>query len=97
MSEVLVVEFTGVTVDDYQAVNKILSVDQDTGQGNWPEGLHSHLAATSGNGLIIVESWESQAAQAAFMESRLGPAIGEAGVPQPTRMEWMTLAGEFHD
>ena len=97
MSEVLVIEFTGVTVDHYQAVNKILNVDQGSGEGDWPEGLHSHLGAASENGLIVVEVWESQDAQAAFFHSRLGPALGEAGVPQPARMEWMSLAGEYHD
>jgi hypothetical protein len=97
MPEVFVVEFTGVSVDEYQAVNKILSVDQDTGQGDWPEGLHSHLGAASENGLLVVEVWESRAAQAAFMDSRLGPALHEAGVPQPARMEWLSLAGQFHD
>ncbi|HEX4726364.1 MAG TPA: hypothetical protein VH298_01110 [Jatrophihabitans sp.] len=96
MSEVLVLEFAGVTQDHYLAVNKILNVDQGTGEGDWPAGLHSHLGATSDSGLLVVEIWESQAAQTAFMD-RLGPALGEAGMPQPTRMEWLSLAGQFHD
>lgn len=97
MSEVLVLEVAGGTADQYDAVNKILNVDQGAGEGEWPEGLHSHLAATSETGLIVVEVWESQAAQAAFMNSRLGAALAEAGMPQPTRMEWMSLAGQFPD
>jgi hypothetical protein len=96
MSEVLVLEFTDVGVDHYQAVNKILSVDSGTGEGDWPEGLHSHLGATSDTGLVVVEVWESRDAQAAFM-GRLGPALGEAGIPQPTRMEWLALAGQYRD
>ena len=96
MSEVLVLEFAGVTADQYLAVNKILNIDQATGEGDWPEGLHSHLGATSETGLIVVEVWESQAVQAAFM-TRLGPALGEVGLPQPTRMEWLSLVGQFHD
>ena len=95
MSEVFVLEFSGVTEDHYQAVNKILNVDQATGEGDWPEGLHSHVGAVGGDKLIVVEVWESQEAQAAFMQSRLGPALGEVGVPQPTRMEWLSLAGQF--
>jgi len=98
MSEVLVLEVAGGTADQYEAVNKILNVDQGAGeQGDWPEGLHSHVAATSETGMLVIEVWESQAAHAAFMNSRLGPALAEAGVPQPTRMEWMSLIGQFHD
>jgi hypothetical protein len=37
--------------------------------------------------------WESQSAQADFMESRLGPALGKAGLPEPSRAEWMPVKG----
>jgi hypothetical protein len=30
------------------------------------------------------------------MQSRLGPALKEANVPPPTRVEWFALAGEMH-
>jgi hypothetical protein len=96
MSEVLVLEFAGVTADQYLAVNKVLGIDSSTGMGDWPEGLHNHIAAAGDAGLLVVEVWESQDAQASFM-TRLGPALGEVGVPQPVRMEWLSLAGRYHD
>jgi hypothetical protein len=96
MSEVLILEFAGVGADQYQAVNKILGVDSATGEGDWPEPLHTHVAGTSETGLVVVEVWESQDAHAAFM-ARLGPALGEAGVPQPARMEWLTHVASYHD
>jgi hypothetical protein len=34
-------------------------------------------------------------AQAGFM-ARLGPALSQAGVPQPTRMEWLSLLGRYN-
>jgi hypothetical protein len=43
-----------------------------------------------------VEEWESRADQESWMERVLGPALGQAGVPPPTRIEWLDLLGEFH-
>jgi len=96
MSEILVLEFAGVSVDHYQAVNKILQVDSSDGEGDWPDGLHSHVAGTCDDRLTVVEVWESRAAQGAFM-ARLGPALEQAGLPEPSRMEWLTLVGQYHD
>jgi hypothetical protein len=95
MSEVLILEFEGGTADQYLAVNKILGVDSKTGEGDWPAPLQSHIAALGAAGLVVVEEWESQDAQAAFM-ARLGPALGQAGVPQPSRMEWLSLLGRHN-
>jgi hypothetical protein len=90
MSKVLILEFPGVTAEQYQAVSKVLGVDPATGEGDWPEPMESHTAALGDAGLVVVEVWESQEAQAGFM-ARLGPALAEVGLPQPTRMEWLSL------
>jgi hypothetical protein len=92
MSEVLILEFAGATPEHYLAVNKLLGVDAATGEGDWPGPLESHVAAAGDGGLVVVEIWESQQAQAAFM-GRLGPALAEAAVPQPSRMQWLSLLG----
>jgi len=94
MSEVLILEFAGATSDQYLAVNKILGVDAKTGEGDWPAPLQSHVASVGAAGLVVVEVWESQAEQAAFM-ARLGPALGKVGLPQPARMEWLSLLGRY--
>ncbi len=94
MSEVIILEFAGVTEDQYLAVNKILGVDGGTGAGDWPAPLEAHTAALGDGGLVVVEVWESQDAQAAFM-ARLGPALAEVGLPEPTRMEWLSLVGRY--
>jgi hypothetical protein len=73
----------------------VLGVNLETGEGDWPAGLHSHTAGFGGAGLVVVEVWESQATQAAFM-GRLGPALAEVGVPQPTRTEWLSLLGRYN-
>jgi hypothetical protein len=94
MADALILEFAGATADHYFAVNKILGIDVTTGEGDWPAPLVSHTAALSSTGLVVFEVWESQAAQGEFMAT-LGPALAEAGVPQPSRMEWLGLLGHY--
>ncbi len=94
MSEALFFEFTGVSADDYQAVNEILGVDSVSGSGDWPAGLLSHTgAAGTGGSLMVFELWDSQESQGAFMASRLGPALAQAQLPEPTRLEWLSVLG----
>ncbi|MDX6374727.1 MAG: hypothetical protein QOD98_3715 [Nocardioidaceae bacterium] len=95
MSEVLILEFRDVDPALYDVVNTNLGLDPATGTGDWPDGMVSHTGAAhlDGNGLSVVEVWESRDAQDAFMSSRLGPALGQASVPEPTRAEWMLLKG----
>jgi hypothetical protein len=92
MSEALILEFAGATPDQYNAVNKLLGIDTATGEGDWPAGLLSHTgASSSGGGILVFEVWDSQQSQESFMAARLGPALGEAGLPQPSRVEWLSL------
>jgi hypothetical protein len=96
MSDALFYEFTGVSTDDYKAVNAILGLDPATRGGDWPTGLLSHTgAAGGGGGFIVFEVWDSQESQEAWMSSRLGPALGQAGVAAPTRVEWLSVAGHY--
>jgi hypothetical protein len=92
MSDALILEFKGATADQYNAVSTILGIDPATGEGDWPAGLLSHTGANGAGGdLVVFELWDSQESQGAFMASRLGPALGQVGVPEPTRVEWLSL------
>jgi hypothetical protein len=93
MSDAIILEFKGVTADAYHAVNKVLGIDQATGEGDWPAGLMSHTGAEGPEGLVVFELWDSQASQAEFMNSRLGAALGQSGLPDPSRVEWLTVLG----
>ena len=93
MSEALVLEFSGVSADQYKQVNEILGVDPISGAGDWPEGLTSHTGASHGDDFMVFEIWDSQDAAQNFMETRLGAALGKAGVPEPRRAEWLSLEG----
>jgi hypothetical protein len=92
----LILEFGGVGIDTYWAVNKALGIDVATGAGEWPEGLLFHSGGTGPGGLVVYEVWESQDAQGRFMSDRLGRALQEGGVTAPpTRFEWHELAGHY--
>jgi hypothetical protein len=96
MSEVLILEFKDATADQYNAVNTMLGTNPVTGEGDWPAGLLSHTGgAVPGGGLVVVEVWDSQGSQGDFVESRLGPALGQAGLPEPTRVEWLSTLGHY--
>jgi hypothetical protein len=92
MAAALVLEFDDVDAAKYAAVNKALGIDMHTGKGDWPAGLLSHAGGTTGDsGFAVVEVWESKDAQAAFMNDRLGAALGSVGVGAPARITWVDL------
>ena len=93
MSDALLLEFSGVSADKYAEVNGILGLDPDSGTGDWPDGMVSHTGASSGDGVLVFEVWESRDAQEAFMSSRRGPALEQAGLPAPQRIEWFSVLG----
>jgi hypothetical protein len=93
----LVLQFPqGVGEKEYAEVNAKLGLDMRTGAGDWPEGLLSHAAGMADDGFVVTEVWQSQQAQARFMESRLGPAFGAVGVPQPSRVVWFDVLAAHH-
>ena len=97
MSDAIILEFKGVTAAQYEAVNTILGIDQATGEGDWPEGLLSHTGATGeGGSLVVFEVWDSQESQGTFMGSRLGPALDKVGLPDPARVEWLSIVGNHY-
>jgi hypothetical protein len=95
MSYALVLVFEGVTEDDYWKVNDSLGVGRD-GSGDWPDGILSHAGGPTPNGWLVIEKWESKAAQEAFMASRLGAAIAAAGVPAPVQILETNTVNDQH-
>jgi len=88
---------SGVSADDYKAVDAILGLDPATGGGDWPAGLLSHIgAAGPGGGFIVFEVWDSRESQGAWMASRLGPALGQAGGREPARVGWLSVVGHYN-
>ena len=92
ISQLLILEFDGAVAGQYDAVNGKLGIDPTTRNSDWPAGLLTHTAGTTDTGAFaVVEVWESQQSQDAFMNGRLGPALAAVGVPQPIRATWIDL------
>jgi hypothetical protein len=86
-------DFEGV----YARVNSELGLDPDTGAGDGPAGLITHVAGvTDANHGYVIEVWESQQAQSDFMTSRLGAAMAEGGVSAVPQMTWARVTGHHH-
>ena len=84
MAAALILEFDGVTLDQYYAVNAALGLDPQTGEGDWPDGLISHAAGLNEDGsLVVMEVWDTPEHQARFMEERLGEALAKGGITEP--------------
>ena len=80
----------------YDRVNENLGVE-----GNLPQGLIHHFAATDGNEMLIWDVWESREDFERFQNEQLMPAVQKAvgdqmppgGAPEPTFAE---LHHELH-
>jgi hypothetical protein len=94
MAQLLILEFDGVDESDYGNVNTQLGLDPETGAGDWPAGLITHLAGVKDDGgAYVIEVWESQEAQAQFMQSRLGAAMAAGGITAVPKVTWARLIG----
>lgn len=95
MAKGLLLEFEGVGKAEYDKVNSELGFAIEDKAG-WPAGLISHAAGSTETGMIVMEIWESQEAQGAFLENQLGAALASVGVTPPARMLWADLFAEYH-
>jgi len=97
MAELLILDFDGVDEAAYLKVNGELGLDPNTGAGDWPSGLITHLAGISdaGHGYVI-EVWESRQAQDEFMSSRLGAAIAAGGITATPQVTWAEVIGHHN-
>jgi len=98
MAAGLILEFEGVTLKEYYAVNEALGIDAETGEGDWPEGLVTHTAGLNDDGhLVVMEVWDSPEHQARFMEGRLGEPLGKGGITgPPSSVTWIELAAHHN-
>lgn len=96
MAELLILNFDGVDEADYAKVNAELGLDPHTGAGDWPAGLISHITGMSDGHGYVIEVWESQQAQADFMNSRLGAAMGAGGITAVPEVTWAHVIGHHN-
>ena len=98
MAAELILEFEGVTLTEYLAVNKELGIDPESGEGNWPDGMVAHSAGLNEDGhLVVIEVWDTPEHQAKFMEERLGEALAKGGVAgPPSSITWIELVAHHY-
>jgi hypothetical protein len=93
MAAGVILEFEGVTLKEYEAVNRALGIDSASGEGDWPDGMVTHSAGLNEDGhLVVIEVWDTPEHQARFMEERLGEALAKGGVTSPpSSVTWVEL------
>ena len=73
-------EIEGGTLDQYDEV--------DAKFPESPEGAKLHVAGAADGRLYVVEIWESREQVERYMQSGVGAAIEEAGIPEPKVTEF---------
>ena len=74
-------QFSGTSIDKYDAVKKELGWNGDSGK---PEGLIAHAVGATDDGFCVVEWWKSEDDWNQFFSQRLRPAFEKVGdIPQP--------------
>ena len=68
----IIMEFEGFSPDTYEAVREKINWPQD-----WPEGVSFHVAGPSGDGMRLVEIWESREQYDRWMQDTIQPALRE--------------------
>jgi hypothetical protein len=82
-----ILQFSGASIDKYDAVRTELGWEGETGK---PAGILAHAAGSTDDGFCVIEWWDSEAAWDTFFADRLMPAFQNVGdIPQPemTRFE----------
>ena len=82
MSVAFVAELPGMTTEIYDRVMENLNFSSDK-----PEGLISHYASKTPDGLFIFDVWEKEQDWQRFADERLGAAMAAATGGQAPPME----------
>ena len=85
MAVALVIEFPGVTQEQYDKVQDTLGLK---GSETWPRGIMLHVAGPTARGWEVVDVWESREQFDRFVTERLAPALRGAGMPEPQVQEF---------
>ncbi len=90
MAVALVVEFPGVSQEQYDRVMKDLNLEA-TGPA---KGMILHVAGPTENGWQVVDVWETRADFDRFLDRDLGRALKSAGISTP-RVKEFSVYKEF--
>jgi hypothetical protein len=78
----LVMHFKGVKMDQYDKVMKDMGLTGN--RSEWPDGIISHAAGPTPDGMCVVDLWQSQVQFDKFFQGRVMPAMQRTGgMPEP--------------
>jgi hypothetical protein len=90
MSVLMVMEWDGVTREQYDEVKRISNFEGDA-----PKGGEFHVAAFTDKGLRVCDVWASADAFQSFVEKRLMPAVKQAGVQGEPKVQIYPVHNTF--
>ena len=77
MAILVMFEAVGAGKEQYDATNAALGIEGDE---DAPDGLITHAAGLSENGVLVVDVWESKEKLESFFNERLHAALDQAGI-----------------
>jgi hypothetical protein len=83
MSTVMLMEWSGLTQDQYNQVMRTLDLDNKP-----PAGAIFHVAGFTSGTLHVLDIWESQQAFEKFQKERLGSAVQKAGITSQPKVQF---------
>ena len=83
MSTMLLMEWTGVTPNQYNQVLRALDLDK-----NPPNGGILHVAGFEGGTLRVLDIWDSQQSFERFQKDRMTAAVQKAGITSQPQVQF---------
>jgi hypothetical protein len=81
MAVAIEMNFKGATLDQYNEVMKLMSLEDGTRPS--PPGALFHWVAQTDDGIRVVDVWESMEQFDAFAEKEIGPYTQQVGITAP--------------
>ena len=82
MAFVMIMQWEGVSLEQYEAARRAVDWEQDL-----PVGALFHVAAHDGTSLRVTDVWQSPEQFQAFVDTRLMPATQKLGITHPPKVE----------
>ncbi len=83
MATVMIMQWPGVTRAQYDQVRKDVNWE-----GQIPAGAKFHVAWFDGDGLRVIDLWESRQHFETFVNARLTPGVARAGIVGQPHVEF---------
>jgi hypothetical protein len=78
MAVAITMDFAGGTLEQYDRVMELMELD------GTPPGALFHWVASTGDGIRVVDVWETQEQFDRFAAEKIGPTSAQVGIDPPT-------------